>query len=175
MTKQKIIRNCLRPAFPGGSCNPFCHSDPTYLPFLGRISKRVAFFYRTYIFSDPAQDKYYCWVRMTKIYICRVRMTRKVYLSVFQTTLFVILILPACPAFEKSQKGLRSSIGHIYFQILHGQEYYCTSAVPPPFCPADIFPVSSGKYTGQNDKKGLFVGFSNNPFCHFDPTRLPDF
>ena len=23
-----------------------------------------------------------------------------------------------------------------------------------PFCPADIFPVSSGKFTGQDDKKG---------------------
>ena len=44
------------------------------------------------------------------------------------------------------------------FEILHGQEYICTSAVPPPFCPSDIFPVSSGKFTGQDDENIYLPG-----------------
>ena len=59
--------------------------------------------------------------------------------------------IPAtCPAYEKSQKG--AGVYDNVFEIFHGQEYICTSAVPPPFCPSDNFPISSGKFTVQDDK-----------------------
>ena len=48
-----------------------------------------------------------------------------------------------------------------------------------PFCPSDIFPVSSGKFKDQDNEKGFFVILSflsavmsrTISFCHPDPTR----
>ena len=78
---------------------------------------------------------------------------------------FVILILPLALHSEESQKGLHSSIGQYIFsdpsqdryfcRVRMTKIYICTSAVPPPFCPSGIFPVSSGKFTVQNDKKSI--------------------
>ena len=76
-------------------------------------------------------------------------MTRKV----FQTALFVILILPACPTFEKSQKGVWDSDN--VFEILHGQEYYCWFRMTKTYLPGQ----NDGKiYLSGQDDKNIFAG-----------------
>ena len=105
---------------------------------------------------------------MTEKYICRFRMT-KIYQNdetenLFRNLqpLFVILILPLALLMKNLKKGCGapamqiyfsdSSKAHFFSRVRMTKIYFCTSAVPPPFCPSDIFPVSSGKFTVKDDK-----------------------
>ena len=72
-----------------------------------------------------------------------------------------------CSAYEKPQKA-DQEIGDFVnckpFLDSSRACFSCTSAVPPPFCPSDIFPVSSGKFTGQKSyNPHLRWGFDYNP------------